>query len=158
MEPRFVTVQIGEATLPVEGAPRWEVRLVRGATGEGALVWAGAAEAPHVTVEAARAHAEAFFEDVMWRDDLAPRPDEVPCALCAAPVAASGAARVCPVCALEAVDASGRAVRFYAGEGGRLEAAREDGTRSEDARCSIRGVACEGRVSRFGWTFIQRVG
>jgi hypothetical protein len=157
MAPRFETVRIG--ALSHDGVPRFDVRIVRAVDGAFHAVVGSALGAPHASLEEASRVADlppGVRLDL--RDGLSPRPGDVPCPTCAAPVAPlpRHPRALCAPCVLEATDDRGRVVHFHnASMSGGVRAAYEDGGAYASVTCWVRGVRCRAEEGRFGGVVVS---
>jgi hypothetical protein len=116
----------------------------------------------YTSIDEAIAHADEEMHDVAWRPDLRPYDGEIPCPCCAAPMPHDPryTRRLCVVCVLEAVDHEGRSLRFSnvpgtLGTG--LVVTRDDGGKTQDGACFVRGVACRAEEAYFGGIVVEQV-
>jgi hypothetical protein len=148
-------IDIGSATFEHADV---ELRLVR--RGVSFFVAFGSLDGPHPSEGAAKARAAEMLPGLTWRGDLTPREGEGPCPICAAPVALwpRHPKLVCAACVCDAVDESGRALRFEntmpLGSG--FRAVHLDGSEPRDPHaCFIRGVRCFADEGYFGGIVVE---
>jgi hypothetical protein len=151
MAERYETVVLGVLDL---GEAEIDIRIVRvSSAGTYGVVFGGSlAEGALSSIEQAKALAGDGAE-LAWRDGLGVEDNECPCAICGAPVPLSPRTpqRVCVVCALEAVDAEGRTLRFSNDDlTGGFVAIDSNGTHSTNHECFVRGVRCWADEAHFG--------
>lgn len=86
--------------------------------------------------------------------------DDTPCPICEklVPKNPRYPRQLCSECVLEAVDASGNALRFYnTSLSGGFEARSADGTTTSEHTCFVRGVRCHADEAYFGGVVVQPV-
>lgn len=167
--PRFETLRVGVLAVEVEGHPlRFDVRVVRDVDGRFRVLLSGAPSEPLPSLESALERAARPEPSPLGVGGvLTLRPadaplgaDETACPTCAAPLTLDPRHPdvVCPACALEATDRSGRPVRFdNAGMSGGVVGRHEDGTEHGGDECLVRGVPCRAEAPRFGGIVLRPI-
>ncbi len=123
------------------------------------------------SLEAAQAAADRSADDnlkvtTMWRDSVAPLPDEQGCFLCGCTLgvplesAKRYPKRLCDVCSLELVDRDGARVEFFNDASGRGVRGRyvESEAAYLQTDCYARGVHCRAEEAYFGGIVVRPVG